>query len=332
MKRASKFVVSPGWKILLADLQMDAAAILAAGGLPADLLNSTEAKVTPAEYYRLWEGLQAVVGDLDFPLLMADALSAEVFDPPIFASMCSANFNEALLRMQKYKPLIAPLVLHLEQSSRQTRVKIECYGNERPLPPILGLSEAAFFTQLVRIGTRHKVQPLEVKVPNLPEQLQAYQKYFGVRLKRGRNVTLTFDAADANRPFLTSNAGMWEFFSKELNRRLKDLDSSASTVDRVTAVLHESLPCGDSAIEVVAAKLGMSKRSLQRKLGEESVSYQAVLKSVREKLAAHYLTQSDLPQNEIAFLLGFSEPNSFARAFSQWTGKSPGQFRQRRRA
>ena len=87
--------------------------------------------------------------------------------------------------------------------------------------------------------------------------------------------------------------------------------------------MFKSLPQGQSNIEHVASELALSKRSLQRKLTAEKQSYQKVLQQVREDLAQHYLMQTELPIIEIAFLLGFSETNSFVRAYSSWTGVSP---------
>ena len=85
----------------------------------------------------------------------------------------------------------------------------------------------------------------------------------------------------------------------------------------------ELLPGGGSAIDAVAARLSMSKRTLQRRLEEEDENYRALVNGVREDLARHYLTQTELSAGEIGFLLGFEDPNSFFRAFHDWTGMTP---------
>ena len=76
-----------------------------------------------------------------------------------------------------------------------------------------------------------------------------------------------------------------------------------------------------------ARKLGMSKRTLQRRLSGENTTYQAILANVREQLAHHYLSTSTLSSPEISFLLGYSDPNSFYRAFHTWTGTTPESIR-----
>jgi AraC-like DNA-binding protein len=76
-------------------------------------------------------------------------------------------------------------------------------------------------------------------------------------------------------------------------------------------------------MEAIAERLALSKRTLQRRLEDEGTSYQVVLRDTRAALALHYLERTRIPAAEISFLLGFEEPNSFFRAFSEWTGQTP---------
>ena len=80
-------------------------------------------------------------------------------------------------------------------------------------------------------------------------------------------------------------------------------------------------------MDAVSKKLGTSTRTLQRRLQQERRSYQAVLNETREHLAKHYLKTSSISGAEISFLLGFEDPNSFFRAFHDWTGTTPEQAR-----
>lgn len=98
--------------------------------------------------------------------------------------------------------------------------------------------------------------------------------------------------------------------------------------EKVRAILVELLPAGISSVDVVADKLALSKRTLQRKLAQESESYNAVLQDVRTDLANHYLSRSKLSNGEIAFLLGYQEANSFIRAFTMWNGATPSMYRE----
>ena len=116
---------------------------------------------------------------------------------------------------------------------------------------------------------------------------------------------------------------MWRSFEPDLRRRLIELEATARTADRVRALLLELLPSGAATIELVAKRLAMSKRTLQRRLEDEGENFRALVNATRESLAKHYLTQTSLSGGEIAFLLGFEDPNSFYRAFHEWTGQTP---------
>ncbi len=327
MKRASRFSIPPQWKLMLLDMGIDPQLVLAYAKLPADLYNRTRASVTPSEYFQLWQGVDKAAGDKELPLLLAKNMNAETFDAPIFASICSPNLNVALDRIRQYKPLIGPMILDLEQNEYATQLTISCYEYHEDMPLSLSLIELVFFTQLARLATRENIIPLALELPELPHNLADYEAYFGCHLTKANKVSIHFKPEDSQKPFLTQNLAMWEFFEDKLNQKLADLDSSANTVDRIRAVLLESLPSGRSSIDHVANTLAMSKRTLQRKLSVEAETYQSVLQSVRGELADHYLQKSKMSLGEISFLLGFNEANSFIRAYSAWKGISPGHYR-----
>ena len=327
MKRASKFIVSPQWKLMLLDMGIDPQLVLAYAKLPADLYNQKHASVTAGEYFQLWLSVDKASGEMDLPLMLAKNMKAESFDVPIFASICSPNLNVALARIRQYKPLIGPILLDLENGPLATKVNISCYDYHEDLPLSFSLSELVFFTQLARLATREKIIPLAVTLPELPDNLADYEAYFGCNLTKAEQVSIHFKAEDADKPFLTQNLIMWDFFKDKLNQKLADLDADANTVERTRAVLLESLPSGKCSIEDIANKLTMSKRTLQRKLTAEAETYQSVLQSLRSELADHYLKSSHMTLGEISFLLGFNEVNSFIRAYSAWKGISPGHYR-----
>jgi AraC-like DNA-binding protein len=85
---------------------------------------------------------------------------------------------------------------------------------------------------------------------------------------------------------------------------------------------------GDGQQEVVAEKLGISVRNLQRRLKEVGTSYQAILDDCREALALRLIENEALALYEVAYKVGFNEPSAFYKAFKRWTGKRPGDYRQ----
>jgi AraC-like DNA-binding protein len=180
--------------------------------------------------------------------------------------------------------------------------------------------------QLARMATRSPVHPLRVgwPAPDLsPSDAAAYAAWFGVPVEHLPLPTVVFKAEDMQRPFLTANHGMWKFFEPTLRQRLDDLQKHASTVERLRSALLEALPAGEVSMPAVCRKLGVSTRTLQRRLQEEGSSLQQTLDALRNSLAHRYLYSSSLSSTEISFLLGFEDPKSFVRAFQTWTGSTP---------
>jgi len=193
------------------------------------------------------------------------------------------------------------------------------------------MMELLFCVTLARIGTREPVRPALVTTRELPDPLAPYEDFLDVPVRRGARNQVTFTGADARLPFLTSNDRLWTAFEPDLRAHLADLDSPATTTQRVRAAMLEALPSGLVTVEALARKLALSPRTLQRQIKAEGTSYQQILRETRESLARHYLMRTALPTAEISFLLGFDEPNSFHRAFRTWTGTSPERARTRPR-
>lgn len=322
------YALDTTWRTLLKDLGVVPANVLRRAGLADDLLQQPAARLAAEPYYRLWASLEAEVGDQPLALRLVEAIRSESFSPPLFAALCSPNLLVAAQRIAHYKRLIAPI--RLEITTVRDLVQVEFIWLDAPLlPPVsLVVMELLFCVALARLGTREPVRPVEVTTPILPAPLTSYEAFLGTRLQRGARHRVVFTRTDATRPFLTSNESLWAAFEPELRQRLATLDGPAATARRVRAALLESLPSGQVTMSAVARKLALSTRTLQRHVEAEGTSYQLLLNETREALARHYLTKTDLPAAEIAFLLGFEEPNSFYRAFRTWTGTTPERVRQ----
>jgi AraC-like DNA-binding protein len=319
-----KYILDMGWRVLLQDWQVIAEDVLRYAGLPPDLLNRKAPTVTASEYFKLWEGISSLMReDPTFPLRLGQSISVEAFSPAIFACFCSPNMNIALSRLQQYKPIVAPLKLELEQNDEQTLVKLAGLPENGLVPSSLIAMELVFMVHLARLATRTPMTPKAVYVNTRLPGIDAYEAFFGVRVTHEDFNGVAFKAADAERPFLTANDAMWSVFEPELRKRLKDLDAEAGFRDRVRASLVEILASGQYSMPDVAYRLAVSTRTLQRRLREEGTSFQQELDDLREELARHYLSNSDYSSAQIAFLLGYQDPNSFFRAFRTWTGQTP---------
>jgi AraC-like DNA-binding protein len=109
---------------------------------------------------------------------------------------------------------------------------------------------------------------------------------------------------------------------------LQKLPKGEAAADAVRRCLAGELCHGQPTLQQIARRLHMSPKTLHRRLDDEGTSFRRVLTEVRRELAARHLTEDQLAISEIAFLLGFSEPSAFHRAFRRWTGHAPLAFRE----
>jgi AraC-like DNA-binding protein len=105
---------------------------------------------------------------------------------------------------------------------------------------------------------------------------------------------------------------------------LDELANAKTARGRVESVLLPILHEGDVAMDRVAERLGISRPTLYRQLKQENATYESVVDALRHRMALYYLNGRKVSVNETAYLVGFSDPSSFSRAFKRWTGSSPG--------
>ncbi|MEQ9053890.1 MAG: AraC family transcriptional regulator ligand-binding domain-containing protein [Roseovarius confluentis] len=315
------FVIDLGWSALLGELGVRPADLLRSAGLAEDLFARDRPTVTPEGFRNLFDALAKAIGHEAPGLIVGQAMSPEVFSPPLFAAYCCENLAAATRRLSQYKPLIGPLKLE----SHSMAGGLELTFDAEPgvdLPDEYVAAELVFLVNLARRATRHAVRPVAVEMVRPPRH-KGYFEFFGHPVYPGPFNRVVFAPEDARRPFLSANPALFRVFDPELQARLDELDRNASVADRVRSALMEALPGGQPDVGTVARRLGMSSRTLQRRLGAEGTGFQDVLRELRERLARDYLRKTAHTSAEISFLLGYEDPNSFTRAFHLWTGTTP---------
>lgn len=322
------YAIGEGWKAILAQAGVDHVNVLRRAQLPEDLLNRDNVRLSTESFLRFFEALDASVADSGFWVRLTEAMRPEYFEPPVFAALCSPDLATAAERLARFKPLIGPVTIDVHDGAHGLELTYEWQGATVKQPAYMYGLEALFVTKLARLGTREPIAPCEVVAPELPATPKPFEDYLGIRMKRGDVTRVTFSSADAHRAFLSANQAMWDIFEPELRKRLSDLEGDATFAQRTRTVLMEALPSGQFGMDNVARRIGVSPRTLQRRLKDESTSFKAVVDATRESLALHYLRGTQLTATEIAFLLGFDEATSFFRAFQRWTGTTPERMRQ----
>ncbi len=154
------------------------------------------------------------------------------------------------------------------------------------------------------------------------------EKHFGckVRFKSAHNA-LVFRSRDLDLPFVTYNEELLSVLRSHLDSELKAQGANEGISAQVKQTIKQLLAGNRPTLQDVAQELGIGPRTLQRRLAEAGVTFQQQVEECRRELAHHYLKQRNVELNEVAFLLGFADANSFYRAFQEWEGTSPGEWR-----
>jgi AraC-like DNA-binding protein len=130
-----------------------------------------------------------------------------------------------------------------------------------------------------------------------------------------------------DQPLPSANPVLLEVFERHAQAALPAVADEDSRVSEVARVLSRKLKGSVPALPEVARELAMSSRNLQRTLRDAGTSYQLLLDQVRRDLAIRHLSDPATSAGQVGFLLGFSEPSAFHRAFRRWTGKPPSAYR-----
>ena len=184
--------------------------------------------------------------------------------------------------------------------------------------------------RICRQLTNGRLLPLRLKTRHFRNGMSAELRiFFGIEIEFGANA----DEIWFPRPIALLHVAGRDEYLNELLRRYADEALARKPQVRPTVrskaedVLPKLLPHGRATASEVAMQLGMSSRSLSRKLAEEGTSFAEILDQLRAALAKRYLHDKTLPVSEIAWLLGYREISSLTHAFKRWTGTTPRRFR-----
>lgn len=296
-------------------------------GLSDGLVTEMRRGVNAREYFAIWEAAVQVAERPDLPLELARIIARGPFVSAVFAFCCSPTVEIGLTRLALFKPLVAPIRLDLDKKADSFEIRFRSADRQCPIPQSMAPFEIAYFLELLRNHTARHIVPLKVEMPGSHVCQAEFETHFGVRVNDAPVTRLVLSSEDAERPLITQNEEMWAEFEPSLRRQLRERDQSAPMGDRVKSLLLEMLPSGQSSVEQVCDRLNLSKRSLQRQLKREGVSFQSILDATRSELSLHYLSKAELSVEEISYLLAYRDPNSFYRAFHTWTGMTPMQAR-----
>jgi AraC-like DNA-binding protein len=317
------------WALLIARALsahgIDGDALFRRAGLDPAQLHDPNARYPVAAVQRLWALATAAVGDPGFGLEVAQAWHPTTFHALGYAALASSSLRDALERSARYSRVVTTgASLHLGQEGDV--VMAELIGS-RVGPDTVPASIDAGIASIVilcREGRGEPIDPLRVKFARAASTwADRLEVFFRCPVEFGapRNCAL-FRAADLDQPLRTANPVLLRVNEQVVVDYMGRLQGSDVAV-RVHARLLQLLPSGRVSEAEVARALNLSVRTMQRKLGEQGMTFRALVDDTRRQLADQYLKDSMLSVSEIAYLLGFAEVSSFSRAFKRWTGKAP---------
>lgn len=161
-----------------------------------------------------------------------------------------------------------------------------------------------------------------------PADDSAYQQHFCCPIHFGADRdALEVLATVASRANRLSDDGMSKFFETHLDIQLGQINDTSELERRIVDQIGEALSEGVPTLAEMAGRLGMSTRTLQRRLSDDGLAYQDLVLDARKTLSEQLLRRTDYALAEIAFLTGFSDQSTFTRAFKRWHGETPANYR-----
>jgi AraC-like DNA-binding protein len=305
-------------------------ALLSRSGIAAEALDDPDARIPYASYVALMRAGQALSGDPALALHYAEEVNlSEVSVVGLITHACE-TMGEAFAQLARYSRLVT------EYDSGATRpqfVRVPAENDrhwlvdQRSNPNAFPEASEMAFARLA-VGPRvFDTTPFcrEVHFTHAePSYRSEYDRIFQAPIvfESDKNAMLVDDSWSHHR-IAPKQRYAFGVLTRHADALLRQLAGAKSTRGQVENVLLPVLHTGDVGMDVVARKLGVSPRTLSRRLKAEGATYERVLDELRRELARHYLDGRRVSVTETAYLVGFSDPAAFSRAFKRWTGASP---------
>jgi AraC-like DNA-binding protein len=309
----------------------DRTALAARAGIDAEALDDHDLRVPFARYIALMRAGQELSGDPALALHYGEANDMAQISIVGLIANASETMIEAFAQLNRYGKLVVefdggPDRFALERDAAGLWL-VDNRQNPNDFPELTESTFARMICGPRAVGVVQAAKAVEV-THAAPAHHSEYERVFGapVTFEAKRNAILLDEKWMFHRVQLQPRY-VFGILSERADALLKELENSKSVHGQVESLLMPVLHKGDVSMDAVAEKLGMSRQTLFRKLKSEGTSFEKVLDGLRHRLAVHYLEGRKVSINEAAYLVGFSDPAAFSRAFKRWTGASPGKKR-----
>lgn len=303
------------------------AELTARSGLDLALLEDPDNRVPFADYLAMMRAAKELTGDPALALHYAEHIDFSEISIVGLLTHGSQTMMEALEQMNRYGRLAVEYVGDADRF-QVVREKdgvwlVDTRKNPNAAPELTETTFGRMAWGPRQFGKGPFVTAAQVTHPD-PGYAEEYERIFGCPVQFGadRNALRIEESWTHNKVAVLPRY-VFGVLSERAQNLLKCLESAQTTRGRVEGLLMPVLHKGEVNMDAIARSLGMSRQTLFRKLKAEGVTFVGVLDELRRTLALHYLSGKKVSVNETAYLVGFSDPAAFSRAFKRWTGSSP---------
>lgn len=297
-------------------------------GVDGRNLQDAGARIPVPAMQRLWALAVEVTDDPCFGVSAGKHVHPTTFHALGYAWLASTTLREALDRFVRFTRLVSTaLTLRTIAVGGEVELVFESV-NQQPVSPAAADAGVVALVTLCRTSYGENFSPLRVRLQRPPAPCETQiNAFLRAPVEYGAaDTALVFAANDLDRVLPTGNVELARTADEVILRYMANFDRD-DVVTQVRMKLMDMLPSGQTGSERVADALHLSVRSLQRKLAENGTSLARLQEEIRRELANQYVHNSRLSIGEMTYLLGFSEPASFTRAFHRWYGASPSAVR-----
>jgi AraC-like DNA-binding protein len=302
--------------------------------LGPELLRDPSARVPSQKWDALARDMAKHLPDPAFALRAAHCWHPSNLGALGFAWLSSSTLRTGLQRVARYWRLLGERSsVELVDVPAGLKLAFDSGRTDLVVAPLTATFTVSLLVSMCRMNHGDALRPVEITFEQAePASAESYRAHFGCPVRFGApEDSFTLSCGDADEPLPTANRQIAGTLDWVMTQQLAQLDRR-DVVTRCKATLLDQLASGDLSEEEMAAKLHMSRRTLQRKLADAETTYQRLVDDTRRDLALRYIEDPHRSITDITFLLGFSQQSAFTRAFRRWTGVAPSQYRQRAQA
>lgn len=288
-------------------------------------------RMTDADYFALVDWISSAHPDrVALVLAYADRLHLDDFGALGLAIKTAPTLRDSLIRSERYSRLATDTVRYrLDESGPLAAFRVESRTAPHAIHEFRNeCALAAFVRNLTRLGGEGlRFEEVSFRHASRADP-DSYAAGLGcpVRFGAGEDaIAIRPDMLDL--PNRLGDRAVAAFMTAHLDDQIDALTRDESLADTLLQRLSTGLSNGAPTAAEAARDLGMSERTLYRRLSDAGLTYQGLLQKAQQSLAQDLLARGDCSIAEIAFLTGFSEQSTFSRAFKRWAGQPPASFR-----